>query len=285
MNFHPLADLLPLIEGKDFDELVADIKAHGLHEPVSLFEDKILDGRNRYRACQAAGVECQFKPYIGTDPVGYVVSLNLKRRHLNESQRAMVAAKLAILAHGQRQTGQLAAVPTQEAAAALLNVGERSVRRAAEVRDHGAPELIHAVELGAVSVLAAADIATLPKDRQRALVARCEPKVVLEQAKKSVPKERKNAVRSASPSSSPSAIETPRCRTTASIRSCTLMRHGSTKRAPSAKAGAPTIIIRFYRCRIFAPCPSKTWRLNRPYCLCGRHRHFSRKPCHQSLGF
>ena len=69
----------------------------------------------------------------------------------------MVAARIADLPHGVRadQSGQLAGV-TQEAAAELLNVGERSVRRAREVLDHGAPELAAAVSQGKVSVSAAA---------------------------------------------------------------------------------------------------------------------------------
>jgi N6-adenosine-specific RNA methylase IME4 len=182
LAFHPLANIFPLLEGAEFEEFVADIHAHGVREPVWLFEEKILDGRNRYRAAAVSGVPCPMRPYEGDDPIGFVVSLNLKRRHLSESQRAMVAARLATLAHGQHQSGQLAGLPTQAKAAALLNVGERSVRRAADVRDHGAPELQHAVERGDISVSAAADIASLPVNRQQEIVARGE-KEILEAAK------------------------------------------------------------------------------------------------------
>src|SRR5262249_23062475 len=92
---------------------------------------KVLDGRNRYRACLEAGIEPTSETLPeGVEPLAYVISRNLHRRHLDESQRAMVAAKLATLRDGQRQVGRWAEVPTQAEAAQLLNVGERSVRRA-----------------------------------------------------------------------------------------------------------------------------------------------------------
>jgi hypothetical protein len=158
MEFHPLADLFPMLPAEEQRALTADIRDNGLHTQIVTFEDKILDGRNRYRACQVAGVKPVFKEYKGGDPLGYVVSLNLARRHLDESQRAMIAAKIATLKDGQRQVGQLAEVPTQSKAAAMLNVGERSVRRARAVLKSGDPDMIASVEHGELAVSAAANI-------------------------------------------------------------------------------------------------------------------------------
>src|SRR5262249_18836723 len=93
LPFHPLADVLPLIEGAEFDRLVADIREQGLLNPITMYEGKILDGRNRYRACRAAGVTPRYVEFEGKDPAAFVVSQNLERRHLLPSERAMVAAR------------------------------------------------------------------------------------------------------------------------------------------------------------------------------------------------
>jgi N6-adenosine-specific RNA methylase IME4 len=183
--FHPIANIFPLIEGEEFDALVDDIKANGLREAVTIYQDKILDGRNRYRACLKAKAECRYEQFAGDDKaaLAFVISKNLHRRHLSESQRAMVAARLATLKQGRpEKSGQLAGLPTQDEAADLLNVGERSIRRAREVQEQGSPELQQAVERGIVSVSAAADVASLTEEEQQNIVAR-GPKEILEAAK------------------------------------------------------------------------------------------------------
>jgi len=98
MEFHELANLFPMMSEAELNLLVEDMCVNGYDtsSPIVMYEDKILDGRNRYKAAQAAKVEPVFITLNhGSDPLEFVLRHNLHRRHLNESQRAMIAAKLA----------------------------------------------------------------------------------------------------------------------------------------------------------------------------------------------
>ena len=171
MKTHPFADILPLLEGEPFEALVADIKANGLLQAITIYGNMVLDGRNRLRACDAAGVEPRFVEYDGGDPLSFVLSQNLHRRHLDELQRAMIAAKLANMpAH--RPADKSANLRTsQSEAAAKLNVSERTVSSAVGVRAHATPELIEAVEQGKIKVSVAAGIIGASNVVQRQAVA------------------------------------------------------------------------------------------------------------------
>ncbi len=192
LEFHPLANIFPLIDGSAYQELLADVLKHGVREPVWLYQGQILDGRNRYRAAQAMGVECQFRDFDGDDAAAFVVSLNLHRRHLSESQRAMVAAKLANIQAGDFVGNQHVASAnlqtprvSQSDAADMLSVSTRSVASAAKVRDEAPPELLHAVESGAVSVSLAAKVVDLP-DEDKAEVASAPIETMREVAQEAV---------------------------------------------------------------------------------------------------
>lgn len=178
--WHDYANLFPMLDAAGQDALRADIGAFGVREPIILLDGRILDGRNRYMAARDLSLDFPVADFDGTDAeaLAYVLSTNLHRRHLTESQRAAVAAKLANLTHGgDRKSDQAANLPddrapvTQTQAADMLNVSERSVRTAKTVIEQGAPELVAAVESGAVSVSAAAAVSELPKDEQAATVA------------------------------------------------------------------------------------------------------------------
>ena len=94
---HPFSALWPLLEGEDFDKLVADIKANGLRLPILLYRGKILDGRNRHRACLDAGVSPRVESAAAKDDdeaLNLVISLNEQRLHLSFEQRAFAGARL-----------------------------------------------------------------------------------------------------------------------------------------------------------------------------------------------
>jgi ParB-like nuclease domain len=160
MKTHPLAEIFPLIDGVAFDELTASIKENGLRQPITVYEDMILDGRNRYRACEAAGVEPRFETFNGADPVKFVIDLNINRRHLDSSQRAMIAARLTLANTQGRNSadGHFTARDgvTVDEARQLLNVAKETVSDARRVLTEGTPEEVAAVDRGeaAVSTLA-----------------------------------------------------------------------------------------------------------------------------------
>ena len=142
LDFHPAAALFPLmpVDGPEFGELVRDLQEHGLVQPIVRFEGKILDGRNRYRACQHAGVEPRFDEWSGESPTAYVLSLNLHRRHLTDDQRAAIAVDA--MARFEEEARE-----AQRQAGAHGGAGGRGKRKTLRVNPHeGFPARDHAAE-------------------------------------------------------------------------------------------------------------------------------------------
>ena len=89
---HPLANMFPMIEGQEFENLKASVAKSGILEPIRLFQGMILDGRNRYTAGKACGHQFttkDFKEWIGTieEAETWVLETNLHRRHLTAKQK------------------------------------------------------------------------------------------------------------------------------------------------------------------------------------------------------
>ena len=174
MDIHELANIFPKLGDEELKELCADIEKNGLAEPITVYEGKILDGRNRWTACTRLGIEPKTIEYTGNDPLAFVLSKNLHRRHLNESQRAMIAAKIANLPKGRPGKNPPIGGFTQSEAAKMLNTSERSVGRASKVQKSSVPEVAKAVETGKVPVSVAAKLADAPPEEQREAIARVE---------------------------------------------------------------------------------------------------------------
>jgi len=203
-DFHPLADSFPLMEGQEFDELKRDVLAHGVIEPLVLHDGKILDGRNRYRAAKATGQDFATAAWdeIG-DPVDYVMSMNLYRRHLTPSQRAMAGKAVmhheAKAAKGRKEKGREKGGKTggrnrkkenslvenlpqsfgedegkaRDLAGKKLGVSGKLVEAGVKVNEVGSAELQRAVQRGDVAVTQAAKLieAVPDKKEQSRLVA------------------------------------------------------------------------------------------------------------------
>jgi len=146
---HPISNLFPLMEGKDLELLTQDIMIHGCRSAITIFEGKILDGRNRYRACLRAKVEPIFIDLVGDKPLNFVISTNLQRRHLTVSQRAMIAAKMANAKPGNQFYG--GASTTREQAANAMEVSKETVKDAKRVVRE-APDKAREIERGEKTV-------------------------------------------------------------------------------------------------------------------------------------
>lgn len=160
MKIHKYAKLFPKMTGEDFAALCGDIKANGLKHPIWTLEGQILDGQNRYAACTASGVKPEFKEFLTTpteyeaqDPLDFVISQNLNRRHLTDDQRAAIAAEIANSRKGKTLKYADSAKTVNEAAH-VLQVKPRQVRLAKQLKNES-PTAFQAVKSGKKSLNAA----------------------------------------------------------------------------------------------------------------------------------
>jgi hypothetical protein len=193
IEFHDAANIFPLDE-EHIAELAIDIQKHGQQQPIELIDGKILDGRRRYMACEAAGVEPKFKTVNPADPVAYVLSLNLHRRHLTPSQLSMVAARVRDIydeqakerqSAGQQSGGRgnkknsVANFPpsntapgkARDKAGAAVGVSGKTVDHATKVLKQAIPEVVKAVDEGRMAVSTAAILSAEPPEVQREEIA------------------------------------------------------------------------------------------------------------------
>jgi len=196
MEAHEAAKIFPISE-ETIDELAEDIKANGKMQPNEVMNGKILDGRRRHRACIKAGVTPKYKEVSVSDPVKYVLSLNLHRRHLSPTQLAMVGARVREIydeqaKERQRDSGgdqkrkiEKAVVENfpqplpdsqraRDAAGQSVGVSGKSIDHATKVLRSGTPSLIAIVEADKVAVSTAQKIASLTPNEQDAFVDRIQ---------------------------------------------------------------------------------------------------------------
>jgi len=194
MEVHEVANIFPMMSEEEYRELVRDIKENGLREPIWTYQGKIIDGRNRYKACKELGITPKFQEWDGKGSlVSFVVSLNLHRRHLNSSQKAMVAAEIRPMLekeakerqreHGGTAPGKpktlsekIREVNPKEnkssyQAAKLVGTNERYVDYAVKIQKE-APELVEHVKAGRLNIPEAKAVAVLEPEERTEVIKR-----------------------------------------------------------------------------------------------------------------
>jgi hypothetical protein len=170
---HPLSAAFPAMSGLDLQNLAEDLKANGQREPGVIYEGMVLDGWHRYLGCTQAGILFKAVEFDGADPVAFVLSRNLHRRHLTASQRAAsIVACTNWKPRGKQAPG--AGLASEQDMAKAAEVSERTIRHAKVAHQAGLSE---EVKEGKVSAKRAAEVAKLPpKQREKALNQPPQPK-------------------------------------------------------------------------------------------------------------
>lgn len=158
LNQHPLSAAFPGMTEDEFEQLTVDIEANGQREPIIVHEGLVLDGWHRYRACAALGIEAKrFTFAADGDPVSFVLSQNLHRRHLTASQRAIaVVACKEWAPAGRAKPETISGLQRDSQMAKEAGTSDRTIRDAKVAHKAGLTEM---VAEGALTANEAAQVA------------------------------------------------------------------------------------------------------------------------------
>lgn len=176
MNYqqHPLSAVFPPMTPEEFQSLKDSIDANGVLNPITLYEDMIIDGWHRYQAALELGMDCpeaELDEWL--DPKDFVLAQNKNRRHITASQLAMATTavyewhpanrpnKSALNAELSKTTAELAEIS---------GTSKRTIEQAKSVLKNASPEVKDAVKSGKIGLYKAQEISKLPKDKQAAAI-------------------------------------------------------------------------------------------------------------------
>ena len=157
---HPLAKLIPLITVSDLDRLYDDIQANGIIEPLVMFQDKVLDGRNRLAVAAVTGAPVQLDQFRGDEAAAkrFVWSANAARRHLTIPQIALAAERFGFIDAAKAEAGPPvpngdgsghAVAPWAHIAAKRVGgITPRTLERFQEARIPEAPDTMRRIDNG-----------------------------------------------------------------------------------------------------------------------------------------
>jgi len=151
----PVCEVFPPYEYDQFQALKASISRNGLQEAIWVWQDRVVDGRHRLKACQELGIEpvvrrltCDYQQVVSA-----VFAANVNRRQLGTGQLALMAAQLATRKPGQTKASQhVKAALSQIEAATLFGVSRDAVQKACCLITKNNTALLDAVHCGSMTL-------------------------------------------------------------------------------------------------------------------------------------
>jgi len=195
----------------EYAALERSLLAEGCRDALVLWRDVLIDGHNRYDICRKHDIPfrtVQNDRFESLEDVMlWVIDNNLARRSVSDFQRGMLALRkkeIVAARAAQRPAPEPDAQEvdgadpndppwsTREDVAKAARVSANTLSQIERIRKTAAPQLVDAVRTGAISLSAAANVASLPADAQVAAVAGGRKE--LQQAARQV-REQKSATR------------------------------------------------------------------------------------------
>jgi ParB-like chromosome segregation protein Spo0J len=175
MNYqqHPLSAAFPPMTPEEFQSLKDSIEAHGVLNPITIYEGMVIDGWHRYQAAMDLVMDCpeaELDEWL--DPKDFVLAQNKNRRHITAAQLAMATTAVYewVPRGRQNKPAMSAGLKTSAELAEISGTSERTIRQAKSVMKNATPEVQDAVKSGKIGLYKAQEISKLPKDKQAAAI-------------------------------------------------------------------------------------------------------------------
>lgn len=178
---HPLSDAFPRPSADEYQALKDSISTIGVQIPITIYDNKVIDGWRRYCATVELGMDCPAVELVDTDPQDFAKS-QTTRRNLTTSQIAMVITEIykwKPVGANQHKVASTLSVEAQKSSSELAKIAGvhvNTITQAKAVQTHAVPEVQAAVKNGDVGLHKAAAIAKLPQAEQVAALSKPLPK-------------------------------------------------------------------------------------------------------------
>jgi ParB-like chromosome segregation protein Spo0J len=181
---HPLSSAFPAMTAQEYQELKDSIEVNGVLNPITIYQNMVIDGWHRYKAANELGMDCPESDLDESiDPKDFVLAQNKNRRHITMAQLAIATAQVYEWHPANRPNKSALSAELSKTTAELAEisgVSKRTIEQAKSVLKNASPEVKEAVKSGKIGLSKAQAISKLDKEKQADAIDKALPKEVFE---------------------------------------------------------------------------------------------------------